>query len=70
MLHASGEYVLMVDADGATRFSDIEKLETQMKRIEKKGTSIGVGSRAHMVQSEAVVKVMNCNGSICCSDLY
>ena len=33
MLGARGEFLLMVDADGATRFSDIHKLEAKMKPL-------------------------------------
>ena len=36
MMVASGDYALMVDADGATRFSDIEILLAKVKQIEKK----------------------------------
>lgn len=51
MLRGRGEYLLMVDADGATKFSDIERLERGITRIEngsKNSASIAVGSRAHM----------------------
>lgn len=57
MHYTRGEYILMVDADGATRFSDLEKLEVQLKKAEKDGLGIAVGSRAHLVQTDAVVKV-------------
>lgn len=30
---SKGQYVLMVDADGATKFSDLKKLEAKMKEI-------------------------------------
>ena len=33
MLSARGERLLMVDADGATLFKDIERLEKEMDRI-------------------------------------
>ena len=33
MLGARGEMLLMVDADGATRFSDLQKLEVKMKPL-------------------------------------
>jgi dolichyl-phosphate beta-glucosyltransferase len=57
--HAQGERVLFVDADGATTFGDISKLEKVMDKLVVKGNGKGViiGSRAHMVGSEAVVKV-------------
>lgn len=57
VLHCRGERVLMVDADGASRFQDLESLWTKMDEIESGGQAISVGSRAHMVQTEAVVKV-------------
>ncbi|KAI8086553.1 nucleotide-diphospho-sugar transferase [Halteromyces radiatus] len=57
MLCARGEYCLMVDADGATQFSDIIKLEEQLKSIvNQDGYGIAVGSRSHLVSTEAVVK--------------
>lgn len=58
MLYAGGERLLMVDADGASKFSDLEKLWTAMDDIApNKQPGIAVGSRAHLVNSEAVVKV-------------
>ncbi|KAG0234499.1 dolichyl-phosphate beta-glucosyltransferase [Actinomortierella wolfii] len=56
MQYARGEYLLMVDADGATKFSDLDKLELEIQRIEKDGLGIAVGSRAHLVKTDAVVK--------------
>lgn len=47
----------MVDADGATQFSDLGKLVEDIKRIEKDGQGVVVGSRSHLVTTEAVVKV-------------
>lgn len=57
MLSARGELCLMVDADGATQFSDLGKLIEDIKRIEKNGEAVVVGSRSHLVTTEAVVKV-------------
>lgn len=45
-----------MDADGATRFSDLALLEQAMDAIGSQH-GIVVGSRAHLVNSEAVVKV-------------
>ena len=59
-----GRYLLMADADGATKFSDLEKLEAAMKRIEKDELGIVVGSRAHL-EAEVVSKVR----PFACSDL-
>lgn len=58
MRHARGQYIVFADADGASRFSDLGKLVESCDRVQDaKGRSVGVGSRAHMVGSEAVVKV-------------
>jgi len=57
MLHGGGERLLMVDADGASKFSDLEKLWKAMDQIApNKKAGVTVGSRAHLVKSEAVVK--------------
>ena len=55
MLRARGEYLLMVDADGATSISDIERLEDHMSKIEKDGLGMVVGSRHHLMD-EAVAE--------------
>jgi hypothetical protein len=49
--------VIFADADGASKFEDLSKLEMELKRIEKDGVAVAVGSRAHMVHSAAVVQV-------------
>lgn len=56
VVHARGHYVLMADADGATRFSDLEALENAMKAIEQRGYGVVVGSRAHLTE-QAIAKV-------------
>ncbi|KAJ3377707.1 dolichyl-phosphate beta-glucosyltransferase [Lobulomyces angularis] len=56
MLVAGGKLLLFVDADGASEFSDIELLENALKKISDDGFGIAIGSRAHMVNSEAVIK--------------
>lgn len=69
VLHARGERILFVDADGASRFADLKLLEDEMDKViqSKKASSrenghsgqpraIVLGSRAHMVTSPAVVK--------------
>ncbi|KAJ8656965.1 hypothetical protein O0I10_007299 [Lichtheimia ornata] len=53
MLCARGERCLMVDADGATKFADLVKLE---EAIKDKELAIAVGSRSHLVSTDAVVK--------------
>lgn len=58
MRHARGQYVVFADADGASKFEDLGKLVKACQEIEDAGArGVAVGSRAHMVGSEAVVKV-------------
>ncbi|KAE8317792.1 nucleotide-diphospho-sugar transferase [Aspergillus transmontanensis] len=57
MRHVRGQYVVFADADGASDFQDLGKLVTACQDIEDaEGRGVAVGSRAHMVGSEAVVK--------------
>lgn len=57
MLHARGNRLLMVDADGASRFEDLELLWKKMDKLGPKDEpTMVVGSRAHLVKTEAVVK--------------
>ena len=56
--HVRGRYALFADADGASRFEDLGKLVSECEEIEdEKGRGVAIGSRAHLVGSEAVVKV-------------
>ena len=58
MRHVRGDYAVFADADGASRFMDLGKLVQACQEVEdEKGRGIAVGSRAHLVGSEAVVKV-------------
>jgi dolichyl-phosphate beta-glucosyltransferase len=57
MLAARGQICLMVDADGATKFSDLDDLEAKLMKGEENGYGIAVGSRAHLVSTDAVVQV-------------
>lgn len=58
MRHVRGQYVIFADADGATNFADLGKLVTACQDVEDStGRGVAVGSRAHMVGSDAVVKV-------------
>ena len=58
MRHARGTYVVFADADGASKFGDLGKLVVACERAkDPQGRAVGVGSRAHMVGTEAVVKV-------------
>jgi dolichyl-phosphate beta-glucosyltransferase len=62
MLYASGERLLMADADGASRIEDLEHLWKAMDElVPDNGPAVVVGSRAHLVKSEAVVKVCVCH---------
>ncbi|KAM9929193.1 hypothetical protein OXX59_001346 [Metschnikowia pulcherrima] len=54
VLHAQGKYLLFADADGATRFSDVSKLLADI--VPKNGPAVAIGSRAHMMDTDAVVK--------------
>ncbi|KAF9038557.1 Alg5-prov protein [Panaeolus papilionaceus] len=57
MLYAGGERLLMADADGASRIEDLEELWKTMDEIAPQNApGVVVGSRAHLVKSEAVVK--------------
>ncbi|KAF2721655.1 glycosyltransferase family 2 protein [Polychaeton citri CBS 116435] len=57
MRHARGRYIVFADADGASKFSDLGRLVEGCERVkDKQGRAVGVGSRAHMVGTEAVVK--------------
>jgi dolichyl-phosphate beta-glucosyltransferase len=56
--HVRGAYAVFADADGASKFQDLRKLVKGCQEIEDdEGRGIAVGSRAHMVGTEAVVKV-------------
>ncbi|TCD71711.1 dolichyl-phosphate beta-glucosyltransferase [Steccherinum ochraceum] len=57
MLHGRGRRLLMVDADGASRFEDLESLWKAMDKISPdERAAVAIGSRAHLVKTEAVVK--------------
>ncbi|XP_044724150.1 glycosyl transferase family 2 domain-containing protein [Hirsutella rhossiliensis] len=55
--HVRGEYALFADADGASRFSDVGKLMEGVEEVvDGSRRGVAIGSRAHLVGSEAVVK--------------
>lgn len=55
--HVRGEWVLFADADGATRFADLGSLiEACQSVLDSGGRGVAVGSRAHLVGSDVVVK--------------
>ncbi|KAH7374276.1 nucleotide-diphospho-sugar transferase [Pyrenochaeta sp. MPI-SDFR-AT-0127] len=57
MRHVRGQYIVFADADGASRFNDLGKLVAGCQTIEDKhGRGVAIGSRAHLVGSEAVVQ--------------
>jgi dolichyl-phosphate beta-glucosyltransferase len=56
--HVRGEYALFADADGASKFSDVRKLIDGCEEVvDGSFRGVAIGSRAHLVGSEAVVKV-------------
>ncbi|CAG8702418.1 19654_t:CDS:2, partial [Cetraspora pellucida] len=58
ILSSRGKNILFADADGATKFSDHEVLEKRLLEvIDENGFGVAVGSRAHLVNTEAVVKL-------------
>ncbi|EPE02543.1 dolichyl-phosphate beta-glucosyltransferase [Ophiostoma piceae UAMH 11346] len=55
--HARGAYVVLADADGASRFSDLDKLlEGCDLIVDVSDRGVAIGSRAHLVGSEEVVQ--------------
>jgi dolichyl-phosphate beta-glucosyltransferase len=57
--HVRGQYAIFADADGASRFSDLGSLVEACKEVhDEPGRGVAVGSRAHLVGSDAVVKVL------------
>ncbi|SCU99023.1 LAFA_0G21506g1_1 [Lachancea sp. 'fantastica'] len=57
MLHIRGKFGLFADADGASKFSDCEKLLSATQKLDESGKAVvAIGSRAHMVNTDAVVK--------------
>lgn len=55
--HARGAYVLFADADGASRFSDLGKLiEGCEDVVDASNRGVAIGSRGHLVGSDAVVQ--------------
>lgn len=56
-MHTRGELILFADADGATRFSDFSALIKELDKVKRDGLGFAVGSRAHMVDTDTVVKV-------------
>ncbi|XP_059820047.1 dolichyl-phosphate beta-glucosyltransferase [Hypanus sabinus] len=57
VLSSRGRFILMADADGATKFADIEKVEAGLKALQPgpDNMAISCGSRAHL-EKETVAK--------------
>lgn len=56
-LHARGEYVLMMDADGATELEDYARVEERLRDFENaEGHGVAVGSRAHLEDEAAATR--------------
>lgn len=67
--HVRGEYALFADADGASKFDDVAKLiEGCEEVVDGSHRGVAIGSRAHLVGSEAVVKVGESSSSNILSD--
>ena len=67
MLHARGRRLLMADADGASRFADVELLLGALDALAPADSdvpAVAIGSRAHLVKTDAVVKVCCVRSSI------
>lgn len=57
MRHARGRYIVFADADGASNFNDLGRLVSACQSAQDaRQRGIAIGSRAHLVNSEAVVK--------------
>lgn len=57
MRHARGSYILFADADGASDITDLPKLVSAADdAADSQSRAVAVGSRAHMVNSDAVVQ--------------
>ncbi|KKA28551.1 hypothetical protein TD95_002233, partial [Thielaviopsis punctulata] len=55
--HVRGAYVLFADADGATKFSDLEKLVQAVdKVVDGANRGIAIGSRARLVKNPEILK--------------
>ncbi|KAM8897795.1 dolichyl-phosphate beta-glucosyltransferase [Spinachia spinachia] len=59
-LSSRGKLILMADADGATKFADIEKVEAGLNALDPRpeNMAISCGSRAHMEQDSVAQRSM------------
>ncbi|EMR09665.1 hypothetical protein PNEG_01855 [Pneumocystis murina B123] len=56
MIHSRGEYIIFADADGASRFSNLYNLLKEIKKIERHGYGIAIGSRSYTASSDIILK--------------
>lgn len=56
MMRARGQYLLMVDADGATQASCLDTMLEKIRTVEKNSLAIAVGSRAHLHEADSTAK--------------
>lgn len=58
--HSRGKYTVFADADGASKFSDVENLLKEIESLDGGNPieipALTIGSRAHMINTDAVVK--------------
>ena len=58
MRHIRGRFAVFADADGASKFEDLGKLVHACQEVQDmQGRGLAIGSRAHLVGSEAVIRV-------------
>jgi dolichyl-phosphate beta-glucosyltransferase len=50
MRYARGEYILMLDADGATDLNNYNDLKRELEGVKKDNLGIAIGSRNHLVE--------------------
>ncbi|PVD34871.1 hypothetical protein C0Q70_06150 [Pomacea canaliculata] len=57
MLSARGRHLLFADADGASQFKDLEKLETELKNLKTEdNVAVVCGSRAHLEKESVATR--------------
>ncbi len=55
-MRARGEYLLFVDADGATKASCLSDMLDRIEPVMKNGLGIAIGSRAHLHEEDSTAK--------------
>lgn len=56
ILHSYGRLCLFMDADGATKFSELSKLTDFLKTLKLNEPGIAIGSRSHLQKNDSVIK--------------